>query len=239
MLADNGTAPILILCAHGTRDAAGQATIQAMAERVHQRLGVEVRLAFVDVQEPSIDEVVLGIPERELGIAGVVVPYLLAGGYHVHVDIANAVRSRPDVVAALPLGPDPRLISIVRDRVAEAAVHPTATLVLAAAGSSDERSQADTERTLGALRLAWDGPVRLGYAAGVEPTVAQAVEAARRFGEGEEDGDVAVVSYLLSPGFFQDRLCEAGADHVTDPLAPDDRLIDIIADRYRDAGGVL
>ena len=168
-----------------------------------------------------------------------VVPYLLAGGYHVHVDIANAVRTRPDVVAALPLGPDPRLISIVRDRVSEAAVHPTATLVLAAAGSSDERSQADTERTLDALRLAWDGPVRLGYAAGIEPTVAQAVEAARRYGEAEEDGDVAVVSYLLSPGFFQDRLGEAGADHVTGPLAPDERLIDIIADRYIAAGGVL
>jgi len=231
------SAPILILCAHGTRDPAGQASVEAMAEAVRARLGVDVRLAYVDVQEPSIDEVVLGIPEREDGVAAVVVPYLLAGGYHVHVDIADAVRTRPDVVTAPALGPHPRLIAIVRDRIAAAAVHPTATLVLAPAGSSDSRSQADTERTLDQLRLAWDGPVRVGYAAGIEPTVAQAVAAARANGEYEEDSDVAVVSYLLSPGFFQDRLGEAGADHVTAPLAPDERLVDIIADRYRDAGG--
>jgi len=229
--------PILILCAHGTRDKAGRASVRAVADRVQQRLGVEVRLAYVDVQEPEIGEVVLGVPESAEGIAAVVVPYLLAGGYHVHVDIARAVQDRPDVVAAPALGPDPRLIAIVRDRVEEAAVHPTATLVLAPAGSSDARSQADTERTLDQLRLAWDGPVRVGYAAGIEPTVAQAVEAARANGEYEEDSDVAVVSYLLSPGFFQDTLRKAGADHVTDPLAPDERLIDIIADRYRDAGG--
>ena len=231
------TAPILILCAHGTRDPNGQASIAAIAERVSEKLDVEVRLAFVDVQEPAVDEVVLGIPERDTGLAAVVVPYLLAGGYHVHVDIANAVRDRPDVVAAAPLGPDPRLIAILKDRVTEAAVHPTATLVLAPAGSSDARSQADTERTVDALRLAWDGPVRVGYAAGIEPTVEQAVEAARRYGEDDEDGDVAVVSYLLSPGFFQDRLSTAGADHVTEPLAPDPRILDIIADRYREAGG--
>ena len=236
-MGDTG-APILILCAHGTRDPAGQAAVAAMGECVRQRLGVEVRVAYVDVQEPEIDEVVLGIPERAKGIAAVVVPYLLAGGYHVHVDIANAVRTRPDVVAALPLGPDRRLIAILRDRVAAAAVHPTATLVLAPAGSSDARAQADTEKTLDALRLAWDGPVRVGYAAGIEPTAAQAVAAARANGEYEEDSDVAVVSYLLSPGFFQDKLGDAGADHVTAPLAPDERLVDIIVDRYRDAAGI-
>ena len=85
------TAPILILCAHGTRDPNGQASIAAIAERVAEKLDVEVRLAFVDVQEPAVDEVVLGIPERDTGLAAIVVPYLLAGGYHVHVDIANAV----------------------------------------------------------------------------------------------------------------------------------------------------
>jgi sirohydrochlorin ferrochelatase len=231
------SAPVLILCAHGTRDPAGQASVAAMAEAVRGRLGVDVRLAYVDVQEPTIDEVVLDIPVREDGIAAIVVPYLLAGGYHVYVDIARAVKERPDVVAAPALGPDPRLIAIVADRIADASVHPTATLVLAPAGSSDERSQTDTERTLDLLRLAWDGPVRVGYAAGIEPTVAQAVEAARANGEYEADSDVAVVSYLLSPGFFQDTLGKAGADHVTEPLAPDERLVDIISDRYRDAGG--
>lgn len=231
------SAPVLILCAHGTRDPAGQQAILDMAATVRDALGVEVREAYVDVQEPTIDEVVASIPVSDDGLAAVVVPYLLAGGYHVHVDIARAVKNRPDVVAAKALGPDSRLIEIVLDRIVAAAVHPTATLVLAPAGSSDPRSQADTEVTLDSLRLSWDGPVRVGYAAGIEPTVTQAVKAARDYGEDDEDGDVAVVSYLLSPGYFQSTLDKAGADHVTLPLAPDARIVAIIADRYRDAGG--
>lgn len=231
------TAPALILCAHGTRDAAGQASIAATADRVRELLGVEVLLAYVDVQAPSIDDVIAATPVSPTGPAAIVVPYLLAGGYHVHVDIARAVAERPDVVATPALGPDPRLIDILVDRVAQAGVHPTATLVLSPAGSSDPRAQEDTSVTVDALRVAWDGPVRVGYAAGIDPTVADAVSAARRHGEDGDDADVAVVSYLLSPGFFQDSLSKAGADHVTEPLAPDERLIAIIADRYRDAAG--
>jgi len=232
------TAPILVLCAHGTRDPAGQQVILEVAEQVRTALEVEVRVAYVDVQEPTIDEVVAGIPVAEEGFAAVVVPFLLAGGYHVHVDIARAVRDRADVAAAPALGPDRRLLSIVMDRIVAADVHPTATLVLAPAGSSDPRSQEDTEVTLDALRLRWDGPVRVGYASGIEPTAAQAVVSARAYGEDADDGDVAVVSYLLAPGFFQESLNGAEADHVTAPLAPDPRIIEIIADRYRDAGGV-
>src|SRR5690606_15634225 len=103
-----------------------------------------------------------------------VVPYLLAGGYHVYHDIAQAVSERSDVQSAPALGPDSRLIDIVMDRIREADVHPTATLVLAPAGSSDPRSQADTERTADMLRQRWDGPVRIGYAAGVKPSVTEA-----------------------------------------------------------------
>ena len=231
------SSPILMLCAHGTRDAEGREVILAVAQHVREALEVEVRVAYVDVQEPTIDQVVDAIPVSEYGIAAVVVPYLLAGGFHVHVDIARAVANRPDVIAAPPLGPDKRLLAIVMDRIAAAEVHPTATLVFAPAGSSDPRSQSDTERMLDALRLRWDGPVRVGYASGIEPSALKAVQDARAFGEDEEDSDVAVVSYLLSPGYFQNTLGVAGADHVTAPLAPDPRIIEIIAERYCDAGG--
>ena len=231
------TQPILILCAHGTKDPEGQAVTLGVAQQVRDALGVDVVLAYVDVQEPTIDSVVDSIPVSQTGFAAIVVPFLLAGGYHVHVDIARAVRDRPDVVAAPALGPDKRLMSILGDRIKQADVHSTATLVLAPAGSSDPRSQADTEATLDALRLRWDGPVRVGYASGIEPTAEAAVRSARAHGEADADGEVAVVSYLLAPGFFQDSLRRAGADRVTAPLAPDPRIIDVIADRYRGAGG--
>ena len=226
---------ILIGCAHGTRDWEGQATIRQVIEDVRTALpDHDVREAYVDVHGPDITEVIEEIPEGAGAPSAVVVPLLLAGGYHVYHDIANAVKERIDVSPAPALGPDARLVDIVLERIHQAGVPETATLVLAAAGSSDPRSTADTAAAAEMLRARWGGPVRVGYAAGISPTVAEAVAAARDFGEDEV---VAVASFLLAPGFFQKRLSEAGADYVTGPLAPHPKIVEIVLERYRDAGG--
>ncbi len=73
--------------------------------------------------------------------------------------------------------------------------------------------------------------VTIGYGAGAHPRVPEAIAAARADGPAR----VVVASYLLAPGFFHDRVLAAGADLVTAPLAPDDRLVAIVLDRYRDA----
>ncbi|MFN3866119.1 MAG: sirohydrochlorin chelatase [Demequina sp.] len=222
---------ILIGCAHGTRADEGQRTVRELLDAVREAMDVEVREAYVDVQDPKIEQVIEGV-DRGDGVSAVVVPILLAGGYHVHVDIAEAVEGRMDIRSAGALGPDRRLLEIVRERLDDQGVPHDATVVLAAAGSSDPRSQADTERAAEMLREYWDGPVRIGFAAGTKPSVADAVASARENGE---DGDVAVASYLLAPGLFQRRLHEAGADYVTEPLAPHHALLEIIADRFHDA----
>jgi len=225
------SAASLVVCAHGTRDPLGRATVRALVEAVAARLpAVEVREAFVDVHGPDVVDVVGAIPVAE-GLSGVVVPLLLAAGYHVHVDIADAVASRPDVVATPALGPDDRLVDLLLDRLAAAGAEPGRPVVLAPAGSSDQRAQADSAEVAARLATRWGGPVSLGFAAGPEPTVADAVTAARVAGANR----VAVASYLLAPGFFQRRLEESGAEVVTGPLAPDDRLVDIVVDRYRAA----
>ncbi|MDN4482414.1 sirohydrochlorin chelatase [Demequina lignilytica] len=227
--------PVLIACAHGTRDPDGQATIHAVIEAVRTAMpDVDVREAYVDVHGPELQDVVDEVTPSSLGTAAVVVPLLLAGGYHVYHDIAKAVESREDISPAPALGPDPRLIDIVMERIHEAGVHPTSTVILAAAGSSDPRSQADTAEAAEMLRARWDGPVRVGYAAGISPTVAEAVAEARRFGEEEP---VAVASFLLAPGFFQKRLEDSGADQVTGSLAPHPKLVEIILERYHDGYG--
>jgi len=231
------TSPTLIFCAHGTRDPAGRQVILDVAGQVREATGLEVLEAYVDVQDPKVDQVIAQIPHAQAGLSAVVVPYLLAGGYHVYHDIAEAVADRQDIVAAPALGPEKRLIDILLDRIEDVGAQATATLVLAPAGSSDPRSQADTEKVAEMLRLRWDGPVRVGYAAGPKPSVPDAVAAARAHGESGAGSDVAVVSYLLSPGYFQDTLHQAGADHVTAPLAPDPRIVQIIADRYSAALG--
>lgn len=225
----------LVVCAHGTRDLLGRETISAVVAAVAARLpGVPVLEAYVDVHGPEVAQVVAGLPvAKGVGgvdtVAGVVVPLLLAGGYHVHVDIADAVAGRADVLATPALGPDDRLVDIVLDRLRTAGATAGMPVVLAPAGSSDARAQADSAAMAVSLARRWGGPVTLGFAAGPVPTVADAVRAVRS----SSGGPVAVASYLLAPGFFQRRLKDAGADLVTGPLAPDERIVDVVLDRYR------
>ena len=224
------TEPILVACSHGTAEPAARDVIRELVASARHALHVEVREAFVDVQEPRIAAVVDAIP-RSAGVSAVVVPLLLSGGYHVYVDVARAVEARRDVVASRALGPDPRLISILLDRLAEAGASPDATVVLVAAGSSDERSRRDTDVVVEMLAAARSAPVHLGFAAGIHPTVTEAVRDARNAGASA----VAVASFLLAPGAFQARLETSGADLVTDALAPDPRLVEIVVERYRQA----
>jgi transposase len=54
------------------------------------------------------------------GTPVVVVPLLLSGGYHVHVDIAGAVGAHDGARAARPLGPDLRLAEVLHTRLTAA-----------------------------------------------------------------------------------------------------------------------
>jgi hypothetical protein len=41
-----------------------------------------------------------------------------------------------------------------------------------------------------------------------------------------------LAAYLLAPGHFHDKLGGAGADTVTAPLLPDERIAAVLLDRY-------
>jgi sirohydrochlorin ferrochelatase len=149
----------------------------------------------------------------------------------VHVDIAGAVAGHAAAVAARPLGPDARLVAVLRQRLMEAGADPgdpLTAVVVAAAGSSDPRSVADVENTADLLQREWAGAVTTGYGSAAQPTVADAVLAARRGGAER----VVVAAYLLAPGHFHDKLAGAGADTVTAPLLPDERIAAVLLDRY-------
>jgi sirohydrochlorin ferrochelatase len=134
-------------------------------------------------------------------------------------------------VAARPLGPDPRLVEVLADRLTAAGADPhdpRTAVVLAAAGSSDPRSVADVEETAALLQRGRTGPVSTGYGSAAQPTVSEAVSAARRGGAER----VVVAAYLLAPGHFHDKLAAAGADAVTAPLLPDQRIASVLLDRF-------
>ena len=135
-----------------------------------------------------------------------------AAGQETSRELLSAVR------AALP-----------EVEVREAHVSHESTVVLASAGASDERAHADIAAAAELLRRTWAGPVRVAYAAGHEPSVADAVRAAHAYGE---DGTVAIAPYLLASGVFQTRLNEAGADVVTRALSPHPDIVSIVIDRY-------
>jgi sirohydrochlorin ferrochelatase len=221
---------VLVACAHGTRNPTGRRLVAELALAARAlRPGLRTTAAFVDVQPPTVVDVV-----RDLAAAStraVVVPLLLSGGYHVHVDIAGAVAAHEGALAARPLGPDPRLAAVLLDRLRSAGADPrdpNTAVVVAAAGSSDARAVADVEDTADLLQRDWAGPVTTGYGSAARPTVPDALAAARRAGAER----VVVASYLLAPGHFHDKLAEAGADCVTAPLLPDERIAAVLLDRY-------
>jgi sirohydrochlorin ferrochelatase len=263
--------PILIACAHGTSNAQGAAEVNALRDAIAAlRPGLDVREAYVDVQQPDLVDVVAGLPADipasdggaaatsaaeadeapqaagapgAAGVSAVVVPLLLSVGYHVKVDIAKAVKSRPGTVAAAPLGPDPRLAALLDQRLREAGVTDNDAIVLAAAGSSNPNAAVSVEELARQLQALRSNRIVPAYGASAKPSVPEAVamlreEAAGGAGAGESAGGVSVggrvvvASFLLAPGFFHDQLAKAGADLVTEPLLPSSVLAEIALERY-------
>lgn len=218
-----------LLVAHGTRKADGVAMIADLADRVGRQLGRRVHTAFVDVLGPTPAEVLTELPDGP----AVVVPAFLASGYHVRVDVPAFVTAsgHPDVTVTDALGPSADIVRVMVDRLIESGWQPTDSVIMAAAGTSDDRAKRDLRVTATLLSAAIGTRVELAYAATGEPRVADAVATMRSKGARR----VVVASYLLADGLFQDRLHQSGADVVTAPLVTHPGVARLIARRFRRA----
>jgi sirohydrochlorin ferrochelatase len=218
--------PTLLAVSHGSKDPAAAAAIKTLAGQVSRLAPVlRVRVAFLSHAEPSLP--------GELAAAGrdtVVVPLLLSAGYHLSTDIAEAARTAGARVAG-PLGPDPLLTTALAARLAQAGVPPGIPVVLAAAGSADPAASAGVGRQAALLGELLGVQVVAAFAAAGQPSVPAAVSSLRA----STGGKVAIASYLLAPGHFQDQLSQAGADWVTEPLSGQPALAGLVIDRYRTA----
>lgn len=222
--------PTLVLAAHGTRDPAGPPVLDTLAAAVAGAGGINARVAYVDVIGPTVADVLADV-------AGpvVVIPAFLAAGYHVRADLPRQVGAcgRTDVTIASFLGPDERLLAAAVERLIEAGWNRGDAVVLAAAGSSDERALADVAAAADVLRTLVDVPVSVGYVGTATPSVLDAVRARRDAGAPR----VAVASWLLAPGLFQNRLADTAADVVAEPLGAHPAVVAAVLDRYRAALG--
>jgi sirohydrochlorin ferrochelatase len=171
-----------------------------------------------------------GGQDRRPGVT--IVPLLLAAGYHLTQDI-GAAATPAGVPVAGPLGPDPRLVTALADRLDAAGTPARAPVVLAAAGSADPRALAAARRQAVLLAAHRQAPVLAAFAAAGRPTVAEAVTALA----GLAAAPVAVAAYLLTPGQFHDRLAGSGARWVSTPLADHPAVAALVLDRYLVAAG--
>jgi sirohydrochlorin ferrochelatase len=218
--------PALLAVAHGSRDPAAAAVVNTLASQVRRLAPViDVHVAFIGHAEPSLP--------AGLGAAGsnpVIVPLLLSTGYHLTADIGGAASSAGARVAG-PLGPDELLLTALTARLTEAGVPTGTPIVLAAAGSGDPAAAAEVHKQADLLAEHLGVPVAGAFATAVRPTVPEAVAELRA----RTKQAVAVASYLLAPGHFQDQLYDSGADWITEPLGGHPALAGLVIDRYRTA----
>lgn len=215
----------LVLCSHGTRSPVGAARVTALVEAVALALPtVEVREAHVDVHPPFLADVITS--------GAVVVPLLLAPGFHVESDIGRAAALVGARVTPA-LGPDRLLTSLLVARLP--ALLDDDLVVLAAAGSSVPASEVATREVAHRLSMRLGRDVHVGYGAACSPALESLVTSLGRRDPGRR---IVAASYLLAPGHFHDRVLASGADLVTDPLldgeAPDRRLVELVVRRFVD-----
>ncbi|MDO9455592.1 sirohydrochlorin chelatase [Nocardioides sp.] len=189
----------LVTVAHGTRNLAGNDVARLVAAAAGERLGVPARVSFVELAEPLFADVMI-----EAEAPTVVVPLLLSTGFHMRTDLPEAVaKANVPVVLGAPLGPDPLLAQAQVARLLEAGATAGQRVVLVAAGSTDEAATCDQMAAVSLLSRAWNGPVELATLSGHGTRPIDVVR----------PGD-AVSPYLLSPGFFHDRVRREAPDGV-------------------------
>ncbi|MFJ2088114.1 sirohydrochlorin chelatase [Streptomyces sp. NPDC087901] len=230
-------APALVAVAHGSRDPRALHTVTGLLDRVRElRPGLDVRLGHIELNAPLLPQTL-----DELGSGeAVLVPLLLGRGYHVKQDIPDAVAGAAALRArtAGPLGPHPLLVEALHGRLTEAGWsaeddgNRNSAVVLAAAGSRDPESTADTRRTARLLSERLGGvPVVPAYASAATPTVPAALRALAARGRRR----VAVASYFAAPGRFASAAAADATWIAAAPLGAHPAMARLLLHRYDQA----
>ncbi|MFJ4682865.1 sirohydrochlorin chelatase [Streptomyces sp. NPDC088789] len=233
--------PVLLVVAHGSRDARHAATVHALVERVRSlRPGLRVETGFLDFNLPSVPAVLeslAGDGVREV----VALPLLLTRAFHAKADIPAVLREAPPVLRvrqAEVLGPSPLLMTALERRLYEAGLCPadkaTTGVVLASAGSTDPEAIAVIASFAREWRRTGWRAVRPAFASARLPRTQDAVRQLRALGCER----VAVAPYVLAPGFLPDRIARgaADADVLAEVLGSAVEVARVVLQRYDRAG---
>lgn len=222
------TRPIVI-AAHGTRSDEGQRTTAAAAEALARATRAAVTIGWIDVLEPTVDDVVASLVDP------VVVPWLVGGGFHLQVDVARAAAANPSATVLQPVGDSDGLVAALVARLDDLAAPADAPVALVWAGSRHRAARQRVDALTARVEAAVGRSVTpVALAAGVEEP---AVVLARMADEAPGHAAPVVLTMLLAPGYFHDRLLSLADDvalaGVTPPVGPHPALVAAVADAYR------
>lgn len=233
-----GGEPALLAVAHGSRDPRSAATMAAVvADIAAARPGVTVRLAFLDLNAPTVDQVADDLAARG-HTSVIVVPLLLGNAFHARVDLpallAEAARRHPRLrlTQADVLGADPQLIAALADRVVAAATGVAFPgglgIAVAAVGSRNAAANRRTAAVARRLAASTGVPTETCFAT-VEPGITPAIDRLRARGAER----IVVAPWFLAPGLLTDRLLAAAPDVVhAEVIGAHPALTDVVWARY-------
>jgi sirohydrochlorin ferrochelatase len=235
----------LMLTAHGSKDPRSAANARAVAGQVaRMRPGLDVRLAFCELNTPNLVDVLNSLSGSQADGPAVVTPLLLANAYHARVDIPRQIAScgaaerGNDVWQAPVLGEDDRLVSVLRQRVAELRVSrldDRLGVLVVAIGSSDPAANARTSTVASKLATGtrWAG-VTTAFITRPEASLARAADQLRRRGARR----VVIAPWFLAPGRLPDRVrrfADNAGIEMAAPLGAHPLVAETLLDRFEQA----
>jgi sirohydrochlorin cobaltochelatase len=109
----------IVLFAHGSRDPDWARPFEALSKELGRKLpGVPVRLAYLEIMRPSLDEAIASL--LAAGAQAIrVVPVFLASGSHVKEDLPRLLARHPGVKLKLepPFGEQPKVFAAIAEAI--------------------------------------------------------------------------------------------------------------------------
>ncbi|WP_323674181.1 CbiX/SirB N-terminal domain-containing protein [Halorubellus sp. PRR65] len=243
----------VLLVGHGSRREKSNEQVRTLAANLEDRLGVPVDAGFLELASPSIPEAISGLASSVSRLS--VVQLSLFAASHVKNDVPLAVRdARAEhddlaIDAGGHLGVHPALVDLLDDRAARVEdglgvdrERADVAVVVCARGSSDPDANGDAHKL---ARLLYEGRaferVTASFVGVTEPQLESTLHAVAK----HRPDAVVVLPYMLGDGVLTERVRERTRefDDATpyvdaaagDPLGTDDRLLDVLGDRWQEA----
>jgi sirohydrochlorin cobaltochelatase len=243
----------VLLVGHGSRREKSNEQVRELAAKLEPKVGVPVDVAYLELAEPTIPDAIEALAPACHTLT--VVPLSLFGASHVKNDVPLAVqtaRAEHDDLTinyGSHLGVHPSLVDLLDDRVraveAELGVDRAAddvAVVVCARGSSDPDSNADVHKL---ARLLYEGRefdrVEASFIGVTTPLLDDTLHTVTK----DRPDAAVVVPYMLGDGTLTGRIRDRTDDFddeypyvaaaAGDPLGTDDRVVDVLADRFREA----